>query len=126
MDGDPDGASAVRNGAGDRCFRHQLLLLGSYLVLTKPLSHDILRQRCASVKIGRKNLNNLSLGSLRQHLMTEAPARRACQCVLTCSVTAYIMPPMSGAPPAAAPFSSGISAMMTSVVSRSDAMEPAF
>ena len=55
------------------CFRNQLLLLGSYLVLTKPLSRDILRQRCASVKIGRKYLDNLSLGSLRQHLMTETP-----------------------------------------------------
>ena len=60
---------------GNGCFRNQLLLLGSYLVLTKPLSHDIVRQRCASVKIGRTYLDNLSLGSLRQHLMTEAPGK---------------------------------------------------
>ena len=57
-----------------RCFRNQLLLLRSYLVLTKPLSHDIRCQRCVSVKIGCKYLDNWSLSSLRQHLMTEAPA----------------------------------------------------
>ena len=41
-----------------RCFRNQLLLLRPYLVLTKPLSHDIRRQRCASVKIVCKYLDN--------------------------------------------------------------------
>ena len=44
-----------------------------------------------------------------------------------CPLPCYIMPPMSGGPPAgAAPFFSGISATRASVVSRSDAMEPAF
>ena len=56
-----------------RCFRNQLLLLRPYLVLTKPLSHDIRRQRCVSVKIGCKYLDNWSLSSLRQYLITEAP-----------------------------------------------------
>ena len=58
---------------GIGCFRNQLLLLRPYLVLTKPLSHDIRRQRCVSVKIGCKYLDNWSLNSLRQYLMTEAP-----------------------------------------------------
>ena len=57
----------------DGCFRNQLLLLHTYLVLTKPLSHDIQCQRCVSVKIGCKYLDNWSLSSLRQHWMTEAP-----------------------------------------------------
>ena len=61
----------------NRCFRNQLLLLNTYLVLTKPLSHDIQCQRCVSVKIGCKYLDNWSLSSLRQHWMTEAPDRNA-------------------------------------------------
>ena len=40
------------------CFRNQLLLLRSYLVLTKTLSHDIQRQRCVSVNISCKYLDN--------------------------------------------------------------------
>ena len=40
------------------CFRNQLLLLRSYLVLTKPLSLDIQHQRCVSVKIGCKYIDN--------------------------------------------------------------------
>ena len=39
-----------------RCFRHQLLLVRPYLVLTKPLRLDIQCQRAASVKIGWKYL----------------------------------------------------------------------
>ena len=42
----------------DRCFRHQLLLLHPYLVLTKPLRLDIQCQRAASVKIGWKYLDD--------------------------------------------------------------------
>ena len=41
-----------------RCFRHQLLLLRPYLVLTKPLRLDIQCQRGASVKIGWKYLDD--------------------------------------------------------------------
>ena len=40
------------------CFRHQLLLPRPYLVLTKPLRLDIQCQRCASVKIGWKYLDD--------------------------------------------------------------------
>ena len=40
------------------CFRHQLLLLRPYLVLTKPLRLDIQCQRGASVKIGWKYLDD--------------------------------------------------------------------
>ena len=51
---------------GDRlllggCFCNQLLLLNDYLVLTKPLSHDIQCQRCVIVKVGCKYLDNLEL-----------------------------------------------------------------
>ena len=42
----------------ERCFRHQLLLLRPYLVLTKPLRLDIQCQRGASVKIGWKYLDD--------------------------------------------------------------------
>ena len=55
------------------CFRHQLLLPSHYLVLTKPLRLDIQCQRCASIKIVWKYLDNQGLSSLHQHLMTEAP-----------------------------------------------------
>ena len=58
-----------------RCFRNQLLLLNTYLVLTKQLSHDIQCQRCVSIKISCKYLDNWSLSSLRQHWMTEAPKK---------------------------------------------------
>ena len=67
------GLILVRELDERRCFRNQLLLLNTYLVLTKPLSHDIQCQRCVSVKIGCKYLDNWSLSSLRQHWMTEAP-----------------------------------------------------
>ena len=40
------------------CFRNQLLLLHPYLLLIKPLSHDIRRQRCVSIKINCKYLDN--------------------------------------------------------------------
>ena len=41
-----------------RCFRHQLLLPRTYLVLTKPLRLDIQCQRGASVKIDWKYLDD--------------------------------------------------------------------
>ena len=69
----PDLRTQTRVDPATRCFRNQLLLLNTYLVLTKPLSHDIQCQRCVSVKIGCKYLDNWSLSSLRQHWMTEAP-----------------------------------------------------
>ena len=50
--------SRPRLSPDGRCFRNQLLLLCSYLVLTKTLSHDIQRQRCVSVNISCKYLDN--------------------------------------------------------------------
>ena len=47
-----------RKRLNSRCFRYQLLLPRPYLVLTKPLRLDIQCQRGASVKIGRKYLDD--------------------------------------------------------------------
>ena len=54
-DGDGFRRGVIDDG---RCFRHQLLLPRSYLVLTKPLRLDIQCQRGASVKIGWEYLDD--------------------------------------------------------------------
>jgi hypothetical protein len=58
-----------------RCFRNQLLVIGSQLILAKDVTLYFELAGCCEAKFGHNLLLSKSLGRLDQQLLTEAPLR---------------------------------------------------